>query len=72
MKTSETITTYQCDRCCRKITGPHGERWAWIKMQVDGVADDETFPVGIGSADLCPSCIASFRKWWKVVVKEPA
>jgi hypothetical protein len=72
MKTSETITHYQCDRCGRKIDGPHDERWATIFVQLDGPADDATFPIGVGHQDICPSCTASFRKWWKVVVKEPA
>jgi hypothetical protein len=54
---------YICDRCGR-INEPVKGRWAWIIMQVDGVADDETFPTGRVRSDLCPPCITSFRKWW--------
>jgi hypothetical protein len=62
--TSIIKAEYTCDRCGRVVDDAVGGRWAWIKMQVDGVADDETFPIGVGPADLCPDCLAEFRQWW--------
>jgi hypothetical protein len=61
--TSILKSRYTCDRC-GWVEEPVVQRWAWIKMQVDGVADEETFPIGVAPADLCPDCLSLFRRWW--------
>jgi hypothetical protein len=55
---------YTCDRCGRVQEPPQG-RWARISVQVEGVADETTFPVGVGPADICPNCVGVFKLWWR-------
>jgi hypothetical protein len=63
-----TITTLTCDRCGRDNRACPG-RWAWANVQVEGVLDEMTFPVGMNAADICPSCMAEFRQWWSTRIR---